>query len=136
MCISTVVTQPGIFIEGPQPEHPLVRETVLTSGFLKGFICLWICIHGCCLFYLLIVVLIYVDITRNFCCRASKRCNKQKSHDSFNFPFRCCCSFPRKLVFSALLDLMPIESLPVVLERVNLMIHIIPSLSRVSQSFQ
>lgn len=78
-------------------------------------------------FYLLILVLIYVDIKRKFCCRATKKCNKQKSCDSLNFPFHCCCSFPRKLVFSALLDLMPMKSLPVVLERVNLMIHVIPS---------
>uniref|UniRef100_A0A8C3PS77 ADAM metallopeptidase domain 22 n=1 Tax=Calidris pygmaea TaxID=425635 RepID=A0A8C3PS77_9CHAR len=57
-----------------------------------------------------------------------------KSHDSLSFPFLCCCSFPGKLVFSALLDLMPIESLPVVLERVNLMIQIIPSLFSTLQS--
>lgn len=104
-------------------------------GFFKGFICLWMYIHGCCLFYLLILVLIYVDIKRKFCCRATKKCNKQKSRDSLNFPFHCCCSFSRKLVFSALLDLMPMESLPVVLERVNLMIHIIPSCPGLPRAF-
>lgn len=72
-------------------------------------------------------MLICVDIKGKFCCRATEKCNKQKSHGSLDFPFLCCCSFPGKLVFSTLLDLMPIESLPVVLERVNLMIHIIPS---------
>lgn len=115
------------FYRGPSAWASSSKRNSLNFWVFKGFIYLYICISGCCLFYLLMCLLIYVDITRKFCWRATKRCNKQKCHDSLNFPFHCCCSFPRKLLFSALRDLMPIESLPVVLARVNLMIHIILS---------